>query len=157
MTLSSRREAETGFATTPFALRRRGAARAAHTYSSKYGHKVYIWVYVYTLCQFDVWCVTVHMYFLTVYIYTNASNAGVRHGTPSQNGDRSAYLHLLPYSYQAIWWPRNNCGSSHVRARPVAFKIRSASAFKFKIVGLDAARSGSRGLIAAECSVVQVR
>jgi hypothetical protein len=52
------------------ALRRRGAARAAHTYGSKYAHNVYIGVYVYTLYQFDVWCVTVHVYFLTVYIQT---------------------------------------------------------------------------------------
>jgi hypothetical protein len=35
----------------------------------------------------------------------------------------------------------------------VAFKIRSASACKFKIVGLDAARSGSR----VDCSGLQRR
>jgi hypothetical protein len=58
--------------------------------------------------------------------HPNASNAGVRYGTPSQNGDRSAYLYLLPYSYYAIWWPNRNCGGSHFRERPVAFKIRSA-------------------------------
>jgi hypothetical protein len=52
------------------AFRRRGAARASHTYGSKYGHVVYICVYVYKLCQFDIWCVTVHVYFLTVYIQT---------------------------------------------------------------------------------------
>jgi hypothetical protein len=37
----------------------------------------------------------------------------------------------------------------------VAFKIRSASAFKFKIDGLNAARSGLGGLIEAAYSVVQ--
>jgi hypothetical protein len=39
----------------------------------------------------------------------------------------------------------------------VAFKIRGAIAFKFKNVGLYAAQSGLRGLIAAACIVVQVR
>jgi hypothetical protein len=39
-------------------------------YGSKFAHNVVIGVYVYTLYQFDVWCVTVHVYFLTVYIQT---------------------------------------------------------------------------------------
>jgi hypothetical protein len=78
-------------------------------------------------------------------------------GHPARMATEFAYLYLLPYSYQSIWRPRDNWGSSHVREKPVAFKFRSASAFKFKIDGLNAARSGLRGLIAAACSVVQVR
>jgi hypothetical protein len=45
----------------------------------------------------------------------------------------------------------------HKSERLVAFKIRSASAFKFKIDGLTAARSALPGLIAAAYSVLQGR
>jgi hypothetical protein len=43
--------------------------------------------------------------------------------------------------FSTIWRPRYNCGRSHVRARPVAFKIRSGIAFKFKTDSLDVAQS----------------
>jgi hypothetical protein len=58
---------------------------------SKYGHSVYIGVYAYMLCQFDVWCITVHVYFLNVYIRTRQMR--VSDETPCAN------LYLLPYSY----------------------------------------------------------
>jgi hypothetical protein len=48
--------------------------------SIKYSHKLYKRLYVYMLCQFENWCIPCGRVLLER-IHTNASNAGVRHGT----------------------------------------------------------------------------